>query len=99
MAGRYADAARRNSWGCPPQRLQRNNANDEVPLFRKPCFQGISLSHKVFVIQCESGTSYGLSTERQFVSTKFRRSLCPCKPNPVLFLFTAYGPTAHASAN
>src|SRR5499427_2995042 len=40
---------------------------------RHPYFQGISLSHKVFVNQCESGTSYGLSTERQFVSTKFRR--------------------------
>src|SRR5215470_20429098 len=37
--------------------------------------------------------------ERQFVSIRSRRSLCPCKANPVLFLFTAYGPTAHASAN
>src|SRR6516164_2634962 len=31
MAGRCAVAAQRHSSGCPPQRLQRNNANDEVP--------------------------------------------------------------------
>src|SRR5262249_17573905 len=73
--------------------------NGEVPLFKKPCFQGISLSHKVFAIQCESGTSYQQSTETQFVSNKLRRSLCRCKANRVSFLFTVYGPTAHASTN
>src|SRR5262249_6986354 len=34
-----------------------------------------------------------------FVPTKVRRFLCPCNANPALFLFTVYGPTAHASAN
>src|SRR5262249_49951741 len=33
------------------------------------------------------------------VPTKVRRFLCPCNANPALFLFTVYGPTAHASAN